>query len=113
MRHWTLMSFTLPATSIAVVALLATSLPAAETGLDTLIRGIEQRYNRARTLSVDFTETYSVAGRRHRPESGTLVLRKPGRMRWTYNEPAGKLSSRTGKVPIYTRPPITGWSAPS
>jgi outer membrane lipoprotein carrier protein len=90
MRHWTLMSFTLPAASLAT-ALLATSLLAADTGLDTLIRGIEQRYNRARTLSVDFTETYSVAGRSHRPESGSLVLRKPGRMRWTYTEPAGKL----------------------
>jgi outer membrane lipoprotein carrier protein len=97
MRHWTLMSLTLPATSIAVAALLATSLPAADTGLDTLIRGIEQRYNRARTLSVDFTETYSVAGRRHRPESGNLVLRKPGRMRWTYNEPAGKLFVSDGQ----------------
>ena len=80
-----------PCASLAIAALLATGLPAADTGLDTLIRSIEQRYNRAQTLSIDFTETYSVAGRNHRPESGNLVLRKPGRMRWTYSEPAGKL----------------------
>jgi outer membrane lipoprotein carrier protein len=85
------MSFTLPAASLAAAVLLAAGMPAADTGLDTLIRGIEQRYNRARTLSVDFTETYRVAGRSHRPESGNLVLKKPGRMRWTYDEPAGKL----------------------
>lgn len=91
MRHWTLMSLTLPAASLAALAFLATGLHAADTGLDTLIHGVEQRYNRARTLSVDFTETYSVAGRSHRPESGNLVLRKPGRMRWTYSEPAGKI----------------------
>jgi outer membrane lipoprotein carrier protein len=83
--------FTLPAVSLALAALLAPGLLSADSGLDTLIHGIEQRYNRARTLSVDFTETYTVAGRSHRPESGNLVLRKPGRMRWTYTEPAGKL----------------------
>jgi outer membrane lipoprotein carrier protein len=84
------MSFILPATSLAMAA-LAIRLPAAEGGSDVLIRGIEQRYNRARTLSLDFTERYTVAGRSHRPESGSLALQKPGRMRWTYTEPAGKL----------------------
>ena len=96
MRHCTLMSISLPAALLAI-AVLAIRLPGAEGGSDLLIRGIEQRYNRARTLSVDFTERYNVAGRSHRPESGTLVLQKPGRMRWTYTEPAGKLFVSDGR----------------
>lgn len=90
------MSISLPAALLAI-AVLAIRLPGAEGGSDLLIRGIEQRYNRARTLSVDFTERYNVAGRSHRPESGTLVLQKPGRMRWTYTEPAGKLFVSDGR----------------
>jgi outer membrane lipoprotein carrier protein len=33
----------------------------------------------------------------HRAESGTLLLLKPGRMRWDYSSPAGKLFVLDGK----------------
>ena len=78
---------------------------AAATGpdIDHLLTEVEHHYNRAQTLSVYFTETYSVAGRKHRPESGQLLLRKPGRMRWIYSEPAGKLFVSDGhNVYLYT-----------
>jgi outer membrane lipoprotein carrier protein len=78
-------------------------LHAAAPPVDGLITGVERHYNQAHTLSVDFTETYTVAGRNHRPESGRLLLRKPGRMRWTYTEPAGKLFISDGQsVYLYT-----------
>jgi outer membrane lipoprotein carrier protein len=32
-----------------------------------------------------------------RTESGTLVLKKPGRMRWSYDQPAGKVFVLDGK----------------
>lgn len=86
-----------------VLTALATSVHAENTGLDTLIHGVEHRYNQARTLTVDFAETYSIAGHNRRPESGTLVLRKPGRMRWTYTQPSGKLFVSDGQhVFLYT-----------
>jgi outer membrane lipoprotein carrier protein len=44
---------------------------------------IEQRYNSLRTLTLEFEQTYR-AGGRERVETGTLALRKPGRMRWDY-----------------------------
>jgi outer membrane lipoprotein carrier protein len=78
---------------------------AAATGpdLDHLLTEVEHHYNRAQTLSVYFTESYSIAGRKHRPESGQLLLRKPGRMRWIYSEPAGKLFVSDGhNVYLYT-----------
>ena len=70
---------------------------------DALISQVESHYNRAQTLAVNFTETFSVQGRARKPESGTLALRKPGRMRWDYSQPAGKLFVSDGKtVYLYT-----------
>jgi outer membrane lipoprotein carrier protein len=71
--------------------------------VDTLINQVESHYNRAQTLAVDFTETFTVQGRVRKPESGTLALRKPGRMRWDYSQPAGKVFVSDGKtVYLYT-----------
>ncbi len=68
------------------------SAVAADPSLDALLKGVEVRYNKAKTLQVLFQEDYTRAGEGHRPtESGILMLRKPGRMRWAYNQPKGKL----------------------
>jgi len=70
----------------------------ADAGLDRMLKGIEEHYNHAKTLQVLFTEEYTAEGRSRRPESGLLVLRKPGRMRWDYTTPAGKLFISDGKT---------------
>ncbi len=78
-------------------------LQAADIDLKALLKGVEQRYNRTKTLKVQFTESYSVQGRPRKSESGDLTLRKPGRMRWNYTQPAGKLFLSDGKdVYLYT-----------
>jgi len=75
-----------------LVGLLGVSAFAADARLDALLKGVEARYNRTKTLQVLFQEDYTRAGEGHRPtESGILMLRKPGRMRWAYNQPKGKL----------------------
>jgi outer membrane lipoprotein carrier protein len=85
------------------LALLALSPVAAETGLWTLLQGVERRYNRARTLQVLFEQSYSAGPRGRRTESGELFLRKPGRMRWNYSSPPGKLFVSDGQdVYFYT-----------
>src|ERR1700683_2216699 len=61
---------------------LAGLLAAAEPGQQALLKAVENRYNRAKTLEVQFHETYSGQGRPRQEESGQLILRKPGRMRW-------------------------------
>jgi outer membrane lipoprotein carrier protein len=71
--------------------LLAVSAIAADTKLDTLLRSVELRYNRAKTLQVLFQEDYTPQGKSRRTDRGILMLRKPGRMRWDYSQPAGKL----------------------
>ena len=85
------------------VSLALVPLQAADINLTGLLKGIEQRYNRAKTLQVQFTESYSVQGLARKSESGELTLRKPGRMRWDYTTPAGKLFLSDGKqVYLYT-----------
>jgi outer membrane lipoprotein carrier protein len=68
-----------------------------------LIQQVEARYNNAQTLTVHFEESYSLLGRRRPPESGTLTLRKQGKMRWDYARPQGKLFISDGKtIFLYT-----------
>jgi outer membrane lipoprotein carrier protein len=58
---------------------------------------VDQRYNHIQTLKADFTETYSGGGAA-RTETGTLLLKKPGRMRWDYVQPRAKLFVTDGKI---------------
>ena len=69
----------------------------ADTALESLLKGVETRYNKAKTLQVLFHEEYTPPGRPRRLESGTLQLRKQGRMRWDYDQPKGKLFIGDGK----------------
>ena len=57
---------------------------------------VDSHYNRLHSLRANFTEGYEGLGM-SRAESGTLLLLKPGRMRWDYSVPAGKLFLIDGK----------------
>jgi outer membrane lipoprotein carrier protein len=70
---------------------------AADARLDSLLKSVESRYNRAKTLQVVFHEEYTPQGKPGRQESGTLMLRKPRLMRWDYEQPKGKLCVSDGK----------------
>lgn len=64
--------------------------------LPEISKRVDRHYNRLHSLSVQFTETYLGMGMQ-RIESGVLLLEKPGRMRWNYTRPAGKLFVIDGK----------------
>jgi len=70
--------------------LLAATLPAQTPSVQQIAQQVDAHYNHLRSLRAGFTETYEGMGV-HRSESGTLLLSKPGRMRWDYTSPAGKL----------------------
>ena len=78
-------------------------LSGADIDVPRTLKGIEERYNRSQTLQLSFNETYLLQGRA-RVETGDLFLRKPGRMRWQYTAPAGKLFVSDGKF-IYSYTP--------
>jgi outer membrane lipoprotein carrier protein len=88
---------------LALGFILAVSAFGADPQLDALLKGVEQRYNKAKTLQVLFTEVYTPPGKARRTESGLLLLRKPGKMRWQYSQPPGKLFISDGKwIWLYT-----------
>ena len=57
---------------------------------DALAHAADEHYNNLKTFKADFTEIYQGPGI-SRSESGTLWLKKPGRMRWEYLQPREKL----------------------
>jgi outer membrane lipoprotein carrier protein len=85
---------------IPAAALLAAGLFSFGQGSSPSARELAQRvdrhYNRLRSLRAGFTESYEGLGMR-RAESGTLLLLKPGRMKWEYTQPPGKLFLLDGK----------------
>ncbi len=92
--------------SLVAAALIATCLCAqqrpaptqssAQVNAQDLAQRVDRRYNQLHSLKAGFTESYEGLGMR-RSESGTLLLVKPGRMKWDYSSPAGKLFVLDGK----------------
>jgi outer membrane lipoprotein carrier protein len=70
---------------------------------EALASRIDKHYNALYSLEVHFTQQYQGMGMNRR-ESGTLLLKKPGRMRWTYQQPAGKLFILDGKNGYFFSP---------
>ena len=62
----------------------------------SVAQGIEQRYERMRTMQVNFLERYR-QGKNIRIESGVAYFSRPGRMRWEYEAPEEKLFLVDGK----------------
>ncbi len=88
----------------ALFVTIASVAPAADADLPALLKNVEKRYNNARTLQLDFSEAYSLPGRGRMLEDGQLSLRKPGRMRWSYAKPEGKVFVSDGKFVYYYSP---------
>ncbi len=83
----------------SLILLVAPVVYAADFDLSSTLRKLEDRYNNLKTMQVEFTQTVSVGGQApaKRAESGVLYLKKPGRMRWDYREPAKKVFLSDGK----------------
>ncbi len=77
--------------------LLACSLAFGQNDVHRIADRVDQHYNHIETLQVNFSETYRGAGV-SRNETGTLELKKPGKMRWDYREPRQKLFLSDGKI---------------
>jgi outer membrane lipoprotein carrier protein len=60
------------------------------TDVSALARAVDEHYNHIKSFKSAFTETYMGPGV-SRSESGTVWLKKPGRMKWEYHQPREKL----------------------
>ena len=68
-----------------------------------LAQRVDRHYNQLHSLKAGFTESYEGLGMQ-RTETGTLLLLKPGRMRWYYSTPPGKVFVLDGKYAWFYSP---------
>jgi outer membrane lipoprotein carrier protein len=71
---------------LCCTASLAFALP----NVKMVAAAVDDHYNHLQSLQAEFTEIYQGSGI-ERTESGTLWLKKPGKMRWEYRSPEEKL----------------------
>jgi outer membrane lipoprotein carrier protein len=74
----------------AILALGCLAAPAQQVDVKRLASQVDEHYNQLNSFKSAFTEVYQGPGI-SRTESGTLWLKKPGRMRWEYHVPREKL----------------------
>jgi outer membrane lipoprotein carrier protein len=67
------------------------------------LHAVDGHYNHLASLRARYVERYDGMGM-HRQESGTLLLKKPGRMAWHYDQPAGKVFVFDGKFAWFYTP---------
>ncbi|HVZ17916.1 MAG TPA: outer membrane lipoprotein chaperone LolA [Terriglobales bacterium] len=82
---------------ILVMFLLSLAMGADQQGLESLTSKVDDHYNHLRSMRSHFVEEYRGAGM-SRTESGTLYLKKPGKMLWDYQQPRKKLFVSDGKT---------------
>lgn len=68
-----------------------------------IVQRVDAHYNHLSSLKSRYAEHYAGMGM-DRTEMGTLLLKKPGRMRWSYDEPAGKVFVLDGKFAWFYTP---------
>jgi len=107
MSLWILVRRGGPAVAAALLSTCICAQPSSPSAKDPTAHELAQRvdhhYNQLHSLKSGFTESYEGLGMQ-RTESGTLLLEKPGRMRWDYSSPAGKLFLLDGKYAWFYSP---------
>jgi outer membrane lipoprotein carrier protein len=80
-----------------LAALFAGSAAGEEGGLDRVVARLESFYRTSPGITAEFVQILeSRTLSRPREESGTLSLKPPGRMRWEYKNPRGKMAITDG-----------------
>jgi outer membrane lipoprotein carrier protein len=84
-------------------ACMALSMHAQSSVDSALLKKVDDHYNHLASLRTRYVERYTGMGL-NRAESGTLTLKKPGRMLWRYDTPSGKVFVLDGKFAWFYTP---------
>jgi outer membrane lipoprotein carrier protein len=89
--------------SLFIAILICFSAPpltgAAELRPEEVARRLQDAYEKTTSMSANFRQVTSVrSSPREKHGSGTLVIQKPGRMRWDYQEPAQQVLVADGET---------------
>jgi outer membrane lipoprotein carrier protein len=98
-----LAAFLIAAGAARIAASAASGAQSAEPSADAVARSVQQHYDGVRDFSADFTHMYEGGAlRRKTTERGSVLVKKPGRMRWAYKSPEEKLFVSDGhKIYFY------------
>jgi outer membrane lipoprotein carrier protein len=79
--------------AVAILAALSSARPrGAEQDPAELAQALQRKYDGIRDFSADFVHTYrGGALKKQLTETGRLLIKKPGKMRWEYTSPEKKL----------------------
>ncbi|MCI0418383.1 MAG: outer membrane lipoprotein chaperone LolA, partial [Acidobacteria bacterium] len=91
---------------LPTVCEMALSAPptARDKDLESSLDALQKKYSRVRDLQMDFIQSYKSPRRAAKTETGTLVLKRPGMMRWEYKTPVEKLFVSNGKTVYFYLP---------
>ena len=97
-RRWTAIAVT-----AALVVLLGATEHAADPTAAELADALQRKYDTVKDFSADFVHTYQGGVlKKQLTERGTVLIKKPGKMRWDYTAPEKKLFVSDGsKVYFY------------
>ena len=92
---------------LAALLLFCVSIPAfsqqVALSANDLAKRVDEHYNHLQSLKAGFSEQYEGLGMQ-RSESGVMMLRKPGRMRWEYQSTPSKVFVLDGKYAWFYAP---------
>jgi outer membrane lipoprotein carrier protein len=78
--------------AVGLVVLVTVSVVAQSPTPDTVARDLQRKYDRVKDFSADFVHSYRGGVlKQQATERGTLLVKKPGKMRWEYTAPEKKL----------------------
>ena len=78
--------------TIGLLLLATASIGAQSPTADTIARDLQRKYDRVTDFSADFVHSYRGGVlKQQATERGTLLVKKPGKMRWEYTTPEKKL----------------------
>ena len=85
------------ATALLLVVSSMGQAPAGQSAAE-VAAAVQRKYDQMKDFSADFTQTHAGGplGRK-RVEQGSVVIKRPGRMRWEYKSPEKKLFVSNGK----------------
>ncbi len=94
-------------TRLSLLVLLSLFLPASlcaqQLTAQQMAQRVDKYYNGLHSLRAAFTENFQGMGI-VREESGVLLLRRPGKMHWSYSSPPGKFFLLDGKYAWFYSP---------
>lgn len=80
------------------------SAPSYQKELQAALEGLQRKYSQVRDLKMEFIQSLKSPRRAAKTATGTLLLKRPGMMRWEYKTPIEKLFVSNGKTVFFYLP---------